>query len=167
MRRNRCLCEPSRCGLGAGKARPIWRRRCTISPRFIAPSRVLGRPFLYYQRALRIRESLYGANAVELVPVLNGLATAYLETRNRKQAERLFRRAETIDLQNFSEDDLRLGQDAYNAGVLALERKHYVIAEGRFKQSAAIFIKRLPPNDPEIGNVACGPCGRVSARSAL
>lgn len=108
---------------------------------------------LIYQRALHLRESLYGPNAAELVPVFNGLAAAYLEIGNRKEAERLFRRAETIDRQNFAQDDLRLGYDAYNTGVLEFERKQYSAAEASFEECAAIFQKRLPPDHPEIGNV--------------
>ncbi len=109
-----------------------------------------------YERALDLRESLNGPKAVSLVPLLNGLGAVYMATGTPKRAERLFHRAEVIDLANLQPRDVRLGYDDYNAALAALGRNQNAVAEARFQACLSIFGDRLPANDPDTGNATAG-----------
>ena len=106
-----------------------------------------------FREAIAKAEQPVGIENPDVSAGLINLANVLGAEHKFSKAESLIDRAERIDRKNFAPDDIRLGSDAYNSGLLAFERKQYRTAEERFKECLAIFEKRLPRTHPELGRV--------------
>lgn len=104
-----------------------------------------------YERALRIRESLYGLNAAGLVPLLSGLATVYLETGNYSCSRQVNQRGLSIVESRRLEGTPDAAAALANLGDLLIAEHKYTQAERALHQAADIDRRSFPPDAPRLG----------------
>jgi tetratricopeptide (TPR) repeat protein len=125
-----------------------------------------------YQRALHIREQVFGPDHPKVAEVLHGLATLFWSQGN-VQAEALYRRALAIWEQALEPEHLRVASTLNNLGILHWEQGRYEEAEALYRRALAIGEQALGPEHPQVAyplnNLAelSGDQGRYEEAEAL
>lgn len=119
----------------------------------------------YYQRSLRIWETIRDKDAPELVRTLSNLLSLYSETNQLAKAERLSRRCREINPEALGPDSLDAARLLHNLASLALIQRKYPEAESLYRKALAILEKRSREERPEVAT-ALNNLGLVESKLA-
>ncbi len=104
-----------------------------------------------FQRALHIRERVFGPDHPKVAEVLHGLATLFWDQGN-VQAEALYQRALAIREQALGPEHPRVAPTLNNLGILRWEQGRYDEAEALYQRALAIIEQALGPDYPLAAN---------------
>ena len=104
------------------------------------------------ERALDMRERLFGGDAPAVATSLTSLATLHLEQGRFSQAEPLFARALAIREKALSPDHADLATGLNNLASLYQVQSRYAEAEPLYTRALAIQEKALGPNHSSVAN---------------
>jgi eukaryotic-like serine/threonine-protein kinase len=105
------------------------------------------RAYPLLERALVVREALFGPEHDQVARSLNALATLYQERGEYDAAEQLFRQSLSIDQKLFGERHEKVATSLNNLGLLLVLKGNYDEAEPLYKESLSIT-RELPDSDP-------------------
>ncbi len=103
-----------------------------------------------YQRALKIRERIHGAEALGIVPALHDLALLYVDQAKYAKAEPLYLRSLMIREKVHGSEHVDVAQSLYSVAYVLAKQAKYAEAEPLYLRSLTIREKLLGPNHRDI-----------------
>ena len=104
----------------------------------------------YFQRAIAIREQIFGANSLELADVLQSYGVDLHDQKKFAEAEKMYRRAIEIRTKVGKPGDEPVIATVFNnLAVLYDDQQNPAEAEKYYQESLRIREKALPPGDPD------------------
>lgn len=111
---------------------------------------------LFYQRALRLQEHLWGPEHPEVAKTLDGLAVLFFRQGNYEQVEPLYQRALQIWEQTLGPEDPTVARSLYGLARLKLRQGNYIQAESLYWWALRIWEQALGSEHPDIAKVLDG-----------
>ena len=103
-----------------------------------------------HQRALEIREGLYGPQSPQIADSLHFLGLTYHSQGNFEEAESFYQRSLAIREQALGPDHPDVAKNLSNLGALAEHRGRYMEARPLFERALAIRERALGPDHPDV-----------------
>ncbi|MEK0083272.1 tetratricopeptide repeat protein [Benzoatithermus flavus] len=103
----------------------------------------------YFESALDLAKSRYGADSPAIAPELNNLAEVYRLTGRLGEAEKLYKRAIELDERGGGEGS-GLATSLNNLALVYRAQKKYDEAEKLYNRSLGLLEKSLGPNHPDV-----------------
>jgi serine/threonine protein kinase/Tfp pilus assembly protein PilF len=101
-------------------------------------------------RALHIRERLFGADSIEVASSLQYIAEAYTNTGRYKEAEALYRRSLAIRQKQLGANHFEVGNSLNNLARLYMTTGDSDQAALLLQQALDVFKTALPPDHPNV-----------------